>query len=227
MNNRYNNSHRCGATKRQHSTGSSKKFRMPKLLPAIPNLGSVFIGFFIGIAVSSIVFFYFSPSDLTLKIPSNATRETTNKVATKQSKTASEAKQQATAPEAVDEQEVVAKQRPEPRFDFYTELTKNSHETALNPAKAPVLDLKSSPTPINKYLVQVAAFKNRSDADAMKAKLTLNGMDAKVQIAKLDDGMTWHRVVIGPFKNETLAAEQKDMLRTLNINAALVLKQNS
>lgn len=48
-----------------------------------------------------------------------------------------------------------------------------------------------------RYLLQAGAFKTESDAEAMRAKLTLLGMEAKVSMGE-KDGATLYRVRIGP-----------------------------
>ncbi len=52
------------------------------------------------------------------------------------------------------------------------------------------------------YVLQVGAFPQSSDADAMKAKLALQGFTAHVQAVTLD-GQVWNRVRIGPFASAT------------------------
>ncbi|MDE2271732.1 MAG: SPOR domain-containing protein [Xanthomonadaceae bacterium] len=52
------------------------------------------------------------------------------------------------------------------------------------------------------YVLQVGAFPSAADADAVKAKLALQGFAAHVQAVSLD-GQTWNRVRIGPFASAT------------------------
>jgi len=214
--------HYIGATKKNRTTNSKKP--MPKL----PNFGTLAIGSLIGVLLTTAVFYMFSTSDITLKIP------TAEKI-------------------AVDKKPVVAEldtkkdaQAPEPRFDFYTELTKGSHEsstetvqTALKPVvptapstavSSPVtthnsrLDLKYKPKAINAYLIQAGSFKNRAEADSLRATLTLNGQDTKIETAKLPNGETWHRVMLGPFTTEKSARSLQQLLKSYDINGILVVK---
>lgn len=61
------------------------------------------------------------------------------------------------------------------------------------------------------YVLQVGAFPNSGDADAMKAKLALQGFTAHVQAVTLD-GQVWNRVRIGPFASATqLQSVQKQL----------------
>jgi cell division protein FtsN len=52
------------------------------------------------------------------------------------------------------------------------------------------------------YLLQVGAFPNAGDADALKAKLALQGFVANVQTVQVG-GQTFHRVRLGPYRSAT------------------------
>lgn len=219
--------HRFGATKKSSQPQKSSYGSLTKFMPAITNWESLIVGFLTGIFVASLAFFYlFSPSttvNVPQKSPSITTKEKVNVSEHVAVNTTDKTQKNS---ELTKIETTIAAKTVEPRFDFYTELTKNSHHSNIAKSDvAPVLDLKSPAKPINKYLVQAGAFKNRAEADALKATLTLNGVDAKIQIAKLDDGAVWNRVVLGPFKSEAVASEQKQLLRTLEIESAMILKQ--
>ena len=88
-----------------------------------------------------------------------------------------------------------------PRFDFYTILPGSETpvtEQELKQAKsAPQPD---APTAISEnYYLQVGAFQTEGEADNMKAKLALLGLEAVVQTANVPDKGVWHRVRVGPF----------------------------
>ncbi|MGH8145163.1 MAG: SPOR domain-containing protein [Rhodanobacteraceae bacterium] len=69
----------------------------------------------------------------------------------------------------------------------------------------------SATAPSGGYVLQVGAFPSASDADAMKAKLALQGFTAHVQQVTLD-GQVWNRVRIGPFASATqLQSVQKQL----------------
>ncbi len=115
------------------------------------------------------------------------------------------------------------------QFDFYkvlpekevvipsTELSamakaEQQKAAAANNATAPA-PASAAPTASAQggYVLQVGAFPSASDADAMKAKLALQGFTAHVQKVTLD-GQTWNRVRIGPFSSATqLQAVQKQL----------------
>jgi cell division protein FtsN len=53
--------------------------------------------------------------------------------------------------------------------------------------------------PVERLYLQVGAFENPGEADNLKARLALAGIEASAQRAQLADGRTVHRVRIGPF----------------------------
>lgn len=82
-----------------------------------------------------------------------------------------------------------------------TPATKAASATpATKTAVAPV-----SPTATNNYLVDLGSFDNFEKADARKASLIMAGIsNAKIE-STIKDGVTWYRVIVGPFKNRASA----------------------
>jgi cell division protein FtsN len=75
------------------------------------------------------------------------------------------------------------------------------------------------------YYLQAGAFQNAADADNLKARLALAGLEAQIQTAKLADNSVWHRVRLGPYSN----AQDLDKARaTLHENKIdnKVIKEN-
>ena len=64
-------------------------------------------------------------------------------------------------------------------------------------APAPVQEV--SVKPAERLYLQVGAFENPGEADNLKARLALAGIEASAQRAQLADGRIVHRVRIGPF----------------------------
>ncbi|TAN06758.1 MAG: SPOR domain-containing protein [Rhodanobacteraceae bacterium] len=67
------------------------------------------------------------------------------------------------------------------------------------------------------YVLQVGAFPKASDAEAMKAKLALQGFTAHVQAVTLD-GQVWNRVRIGPFATATKLQDVQKQLAAAGIH---------
>lgn len=62
---------------------------------------------------------------------------------------------------------------------------------------APVQEAASRP--VERLYLQVGAFENPGEADNLKARLALAGIEASAQRAQLADGRVVHRVRVGPF----------------------------
>ena len=84
-----------------------------------------------------------------------------------------------------------------PRFDFYTILPGTeepvTEQEIKQAAKQPSASVKDN------YYLQAGSFPNAADADNLKAKLALLGVEALIQTANLPDKGIWHRVRFGPY----------------------------
>lgn len=72
------------------------------------------------------------------------------------------------------------------------------------------------------YFLQVAAFPNPADADNLKARLALSGIESKIQTAQLPDGKIWHRVRVGPFGDKNELSDAREALKRINLEANLI-----
>ena len=63
------------------------------------------------------------------------------------------------------------------------------------PAPAPPAAVQRA----ERIYLQVGAFENPSEADNLKARLALSGIQASAQRTQLADGRVVHRVRVGPF----------------------------
>ena len=72
------------------------------------------------------------------------------------------------------------------------------------------------------YYIQAGAFQTAADADNLKAKLALAGVEASIQTAQLPDGKTWHRVRLGPFTNVEDIGKAKARLKENQIEGQLI-----
>ncbi len=109
-------------------------------------------------------------------------------------------------------------------FDFYTllpelEIVIPQEETDL-PDKQPAQQTMP-PTHKGGYLLQAGSFKSHEDADSLKARLALLGIEANVQSVDVNN-IQWHRVRVGP-SNDRQALEQiRVRLRTHQIDTILM-----
>ncbi|WP_339615660.1 SPOR domain-containing protein [uncultured Gilvimarinus sp.] len=111
---------------------------------------------------------------------------------------------------------------PKPRFDFYKLL---QEEEVIVPATEPNRRSDDTPpaTPVE-YLLQVGSFRNPDDADKLRAQLILLNLDARTESVTINNGERWHRVVVGPFDNQSKLSKARTTLVTNQYNA-LVLKR--
>ena len=128
-------------------------------------------------------------------------------------------------PPTPDEQKDAASSSPKRRFDFYTLLPEL--EVAIPEDPAPVQDVKVSPKvakPSNSagYILQVGSFRKYQEADSLKAKLALMGVESNIQKVRVNNG-TWHRVRVGPYRDREQLSRIRDRLRNNNVNAMLLM----
>jgi cell division protein FtsN len=104
-----------------------------------------------------------------------------------------------------------------PRFDFYKILPGTEEAVTDKEFK------RASPsTTKDVYFLQVAAFQNPSDADNLKARLALAGIEAQIQTATLPNGQVWHRVRVGPFTNQDELNKARAALKENKLEANLI-----
>ncbi|RME34808.1 MAG: SPOR domain-containing protein [Gammaproteobacteria bacterium] len=91
---------------------------------------------------------------------------------------------------------------PRPRFDFYTILPERE-------VKVPEWELTgekeqspatTTPAP-SSYILQVGSFQRYAEADRVKAKLALLGIQASIQKVVINGQDVWYRVRVGPFRS--------------------------
>lgn len=86
-----------------------------------------------------------------------------------------------------------------PRFDFYKVLPEGADNTALpSSGTAPANDAAKAAA-AEKVFLQVGSFQKPSDADNLKAKLALMGLEASVRQAEVPEKGLVHRVLVGPY----------------------------
>ena len=72
------------------------------------------------------------------------------------------------------------------------------------------------------YRVQVGSFRDRKEADRLRAELALGGFESRIQTFDAA-GRTWHRVMLGPFRGrEAAEAAKARVLTARGIDARIV-----
>jgi cell division protein FtsN len=97
---------------------------------------------------------------------------------------------------------------PPNHFTFYEILVKNEVSIDVAPAESREEAIEKQ---LQSTLVQVASFRNASDAESTRVELLLLNMQARIIPASGDNG-GWHRVVVGPFTSVRDLESAKDRL---------------
>ncbi len=150
-----------------------------------PMLVGIFIGMFMGLAIALAVAVFIKGSPSPFVERSNPQAINGGEKVTQEPATTTE----------------VPAEKPnnteKPRFDFYTILPGTEEPVTEKDIKqqSPANAAKSQ------YFLQAGAFQNEADADNLKAKLALMGIEASIQTATVPDKGVWHRVRVGPYDN--------------------------
>jgi len=131
------------------------------------------------------------------------------------------------------------------RFDFYKLLPKmevpsSNHNpaTPVNTSQKTGAGNKVANTNISQktknslpsthaiqYLLQTGNFKNQAEANELKARLVLQGLNPHIQNITHENGQTWFQVTLGPFTSEQSALLQKKRLEEQKIRSSLIVKK--
>lgn len=108
-----------------------------------------------------------------------------------------------------------------PRFDFYKILP--GSEEPLSDRDLKRGEPKSQSTSgKDVYFLQAGAFQNAAEADNLKARLALMGMEATIQTAAIPDKGMLHRVRVGPFGSVDELNKVKTALKENGVQATPV-----
>lgn len=84
------------------------------------------------------------------------------------------------------------------QYDFFTVLPEREVVVPQEEIAERARERDTEAASQGPYLIQVGSFRSGEDAESQRARVTLLGLDAKVQPVTVDD-VTWHRVRVGPF----------------------------
>jgi cell division protein FtsN len=136
-----------------------------------------------------------------------------------------------TAPEKGEKAEKSAKTSERPRFEFYQilpgdkEVTDREAKAAPKaPAAAKPGSSPASPKPHSGeiYWLQAGAFSEEREADNLKAKIALTGLEASVRPVTIPNRGTMYRVRLGPYQNVDDANRNKATLSQNGVAAAII-----
>jgi cell division protein FtsN len=176
-----------------------------------PLFTGILIGLIVGLAVAIGVALYinFSPKPF-------VSRDKQPEGAAKAPAKNADAAQKAAPAEAAGKN---GKPSDKPRFDFYTILPGSEEPVSEQEIKQAT---KQEGAAKDSYFLQVGSFQAAAEADNMKARLALLGLEAVIQTADIPDKGVWHRVRIGPFTNIEDMNRSRTLLAQNDIPSSLV-----
>lgn len=107
-----------------------------------------------------------------------------------------------------------------PRFDFY-KILPGTEEPATD-QQLRESQKKSTAAAKETFFLQAGAFQSAPDADNLKARLALLGIEAKIQTTTLPDRGVWHRVRVGPYTSVEELNRTRDTLKQNGVETALI-----
>jgi len=112
-------------------------------------------------------------------------------------------------------------EEPAKSYDFYDQLPK--FEVVVPEKDKDVRpDIKSVPeTRAGTYVLQAGSYKNFADADRVRAKLALQGIESKVQKVSVDTD-TWNRIRIGPISKLDELNRLRQILRKADVDVLVI-----
>jgi cell division protein FtsN len=120
-----------------------------------------------------------------------------------------------------------------PRFEFYQILPGDKEVTEKEAKAAPKTPLAGPPKPGSSpaspkphsgeiYWLQAGAFSEEKEADNLKAKIALTGLEASVRAVNIPDKGTLYRVRLGPYQSLDDANRNKTVLSQNGVGAAII-----
>ncbi len=106
-----------------------------------------------------------------------------------------------------------------PRFEFY-KILPGSEEPVPQKEVRPAAPAATAAGEV--LFLQAGAFQKPADADNLKARLALMGVEASVQQVALPEKGVMHRVRIGPYANPDEMAKTRTLLAQNGIEASVV-----
>jgi len=107
------------------------------------------------------------------------------------------------------------------RYDFFTLLPEVEVLVPSREIEARAREDHLDPTDGRTYTLQAGSFRSASDAEALRAQITLLGLTAQVQTVTVDES-TWHRVRVGPFDSAREANSARRRLQESGLEAMVL-----
>jgi cell division protein FtsN len=127
-----------------------------------------------------------------------------------------------TAPPPYATKDASAPRAPAPQPSPETPAQPVQQTPAKDTADPLTADSKSTSGAREAFFLQTGSFQSVAEADNLKARLALLGLEATIQQRTLVDKGVWHRVRVGPYTDVEELNRVRDVLKQNNIDVALV-----
>ena len=127
-------------------------------------------------------------------------------------------RQQEIVPDSPDKPDTNIEQSSKRKFDFYTLLPELEVVVDANKTDqaSTIIDNDSGI-----FVLQVGSFKSEKEADTLKARLALMGVETNIEVVTVNSA-TWHRVRVGPSKDKSRLLSTQKRLRSENMDSVLL-----
>ncbi|MDJ0806293.1 MAG: SPOR domain-containing protein [Gammaproteobacteria bacterium] len=123
------------------------------------------------------------------------------------------------------------KTAPKPEYQFYTILPEMEvvipdeeilPPKSVKPQPLPTEQRQTQPRPEEAFILQMGSFRKFVDADRMKARLALIGIEAEIQKVSINNKDTFHRVRSGPYANQSQLNRVRNLARENGISTLVI-----
>jgi len=178
----------------------------------------IFIGLVLGVVLSAGVMWYINGSSLPLQVRENAPAP------------GLAPSQPAALPGKPGDKAAVPAPAETKRFDFYDLLPGNAQTPGNDKPAAPAAEAAPAPAPAApaadapaaKLILQAGAFSSEEEADNLRARLALIGLESSVQKGTVAGKGTLYRVRLGPFASAEEMQRTRAELAQNGIEASVV-----
>lgn len=115
-----------------------------------------------------------------------------------------------------------AKAEVKPRFDFYRILPGREEPVTERQIREAAKQAGKTGTSRESYFIQTGSFQNPADADNLKARIALLGLEANVEPADIAGKGVWYRVRLGPYRRIDEINRIRQQLTQNGVDASLV-----
>ncbi|MCG7867278.1 MAG: SPOR domain-containing protein [Candidatus Thiodiazotropha taylori] len=125
-------------------------------------------------------------------------------------------------------------QAPKPNFEFYTILPEmevvipDEEIVTPEPTNTPRRPEPSENRQANRersnggYILQMGSFRKHQDADRLKARLALIGIEAEIQRVSINNRDTYHRVRSGPYRSQSQLNSARKLAKQNGITSLVI-----